>query len=106
MEGAHPIDDNMDNLQKFYDEGVRYIGLTWDNSNSFATSHVDRKRENGLTELGIKLINKMKDLGIIIDLAHSSEKTFWDCAKELGNDYPLVVTHTNSRSLCNFSKKY
>ena len=104
IEGAHPIHENLDNLKEFYDLGVRYIGLTWENTNHFATSHRFLDKKRGITKSGKKLLMKMKELGILVDLSHSSEKTFWDTAKIMGDNYPIIASHSDVKGLNDISR--
>lgn len=103
VEGGHMLDDRPSNLQAFYDRGVRYITLTWNNSNAFATSATDESSEAGvkdpgLTEQGRTLVREMNRLGIVVDVSHVGEKTFWDVL-EVSED-PVVATHSGAKALC------
>lgn len=98
LEGAHCLNKDITNLQKFYDAGVRYIGLTHFFDNEWAGSAHGMKKE-GITEAGKQLIRKMDSLHIIIDLAHSSPKTIDDIFKLTNN--PLLVSHTGVKGICN-----
>jgi microsomal dipeptidase-like Zn-dependent dipeptidase len=98
MEGAHCLNKDITNLQKFYDAGVRYIGLTHFFDNEWAGSAHGMKKE-GITEAGKQLIKKMDSLHIIIDLAHSSPTTTDDILKLTNN--PLLVSHTGVKGVCN-----
>ena len=95
MEGADPI-ENLDQVGEFYNKGVRIIGPAWNNQNIFASGP---ETINGLSNLGIELINKMNELKITLDLSHLNEKCFWD-AVELTNLIP-IATHSNAKSLTN-----
>jgi len=98
LEGAHCLDNNLNNLQKFYDAGVRYIGLTHFFDNEWAGSAHGMKKE-GVTDKGKLLLKKMDSLHIIIDLAHSSPKTIEDIFHLTTG--PLLVSHTGVRGMCN-----
>lgn len=98
LEGAHCLGNDISNLQKFYDAGVRYIGLAHFFDNEWAGSAHGIKKE-GLTDAGKQLIKKMDSLHIIIDLAHSSPKTITDIFN-LTNG-PLIVSHTGVQGVCN-----
>ena len=97
LEGAHCLDHDISNLQKFYDAGVRYIGLAHFFDNEWAGSAHGMKKE-GLTEAGKQLIKKMDSLHIIIDLAHSSPATIDDIFKYASG--PLIVSHTGVKGTC------
>ena len=98
LEGAHCLDGKLENLDKFYAAGVRYIGLTHFFDNEWAGSAHGMKKE-GLTADGRKLVQKMDSLHIIIDLAHASSKTIDDVLAMTSG--PLLVSHTGVQALCN-----
>lgn len=99
MEGAHPLGDSIENLDYFYSKGVRSIMPTWNNSTSWATSAEDetktseKVKHKGLTELGKKFIRRMDELGIIIDVSHAGEKTFWNIIETSKN--PIIASHSS-----------
>lgn len=108
MEGAHPLEDKIENLEYFYRRGVRSIMPTWNNSTSWATSATDESRTSsklkhcGLTALGKKFIRKMDELGIIIDVSHSGEKTFWDIINT--SKHPIIASHSCVWNICEHSR--
>ncbi len=93
MEGADPIEE-VDKLDEFYDRGVRVIGLAWNDKNQYASGN---DTEDGLSQEGVRLINRMNELGITLDLSHLNEKCFRE-AVELTNLIP-VATHSNARAV-------
>ena len=95
MEGADPIDE-LNELDFYFDNGLRVLGPSWNNKNKFASGP---ETESGLTKEGIKLIEKMNELGITLDLSHLNEKSFWS-AVELTSLIP-IATHSNARALTN-----
>lgn len=97
LEGAQPLEGNLDNLRTFYDAGVRYIGLAHFFDNEFAGSAHGMKK-GGLTSLGKELIQKMTSLNITIDLAHASSQTI-DDVLALHNG-PVLVSHTGVKGVC------
>ncbi|MBI4727456.1 membrane dipeptidase [candidate division TA06 bacterium] len=100
IEGGHALGEETGNLKLFYKEGVRILTLTWNNSNKFATAGFSAgktKKDLGLTAEGIKLVKLADSLGVMIDLSHSSEKTFWDVLK-LAKKPPLA-SHSCARAL-------
>jgi len=97
IEGAHCLDDNIDNLQLFYNAGVRYIGLAHFFDNEWAGS-AHGINKGGLTEKGKQLIKKMDSLHIIIDLAHSSSKTIDDILSLTQS--PVIISHTGVKGVC------
>ena len=83
VEGGTAIEDDLDNLQKLYDRGVRYLGLTWENGPPWATSakeeyHDLTEGRKGLSDFGREVIQKMNQLGMMVDLSHAGEQTFRD----------------------------
>lgn len=97
LEGAQPLEGNLNNLQEFYNTGVRYIGLAHFYDNEFAGSAHGMKK-GGLTPLGKQLIKKMDSLHILIDLAHSSQQTINDVFAM--HEGPVLVSHTGIKGVC------
>jgi len=103
VEGGHMLEDNIDRLDTFYKRGVRYMTLTWNNSPSWASSHVDEKDPKytgpkGLTSFGKEIIARMNKLGIIVDISHVGEATFWDAIHTTTK--PVIASHSNAYSIC------
>ena len=97
IEGLPGIGANLDYLYLLERTGVRHIGMTWNEENAFATGQrgdVNR----GLTDLGIKAVEIIENLGILLDVSHANDKTFWDIAKY--SKKPFFASHSNARSLC------
>jgi membrane dipeptidase len=102
FEGAEPIDPHLENLDSFYERGLRSLGLVWSRPNAFASGvpfHFPSTPDigPGLTEAGRSLVAGCNRLGIVLDLAHLNERGFWDVA-EL-SQAPLVASHSNAHSL-------
>ncbi len=97
LEGAQPLEGNLNNLQDFYNIGVRYIGLAHFYDNEFAGS-AHGMEKGGLTSLGKQLIKKMDSLHILIDLAHSSQQTINDVFAL--HEGPVLVSHTGIKGVC------
>jgi membrane dipeptidase len=104
MEGGHPIGDDLRNLDHFYRRGVRYITLTWNNSTAWSTSAKDESdprrylSHKGLTSFGRKVIHRMNELGMMIDVSHVGEQTFWDVLKY--SKKPVIASHSSAWRLC------
>ena len=103
VEGGHMIEDDINRLDTFYKRGVRYMTLTWNNSPSWASSHADEKDPKytgprGLTLFGKQIIQRMNKLGIIVDISHVGEATFWDAIKTTTK--PVIASHSNAYSIC------
>lgn len=97
LEGAHCLENDLDNLNVFYEAGVRYIGIThfFDNEWGGSAHGVNR---NGLTEGGKELVRRMNDLNITIDLAHASPKVIDDVLSLTLK--PVLVSHTGVKGVC------
>jgi membrane dipeptidase len=104
LEGGHMIEDNLQYLEHLYNRGTRYMTLTWNNSTSWATSAADESRNRmpfgskGLTDLGKQIVKRMNELGMMIDVSHVGEQTFWDAMKITTK--PVIASHSCAYSLC------
>jgi membrane dipeptidase len=104
VEGGHMIENDLNKLQAFYDRGARYLTLTHNVAPSWATSAADETTktnltQKGLTDFGTKVIKKMNDLGMMIDVSHSGDQTFWDVIKI--SNKPIIASHSSVYSLVN-----
>ena len=97
LEGVEPFEEDLALVDIFWDLGVRMAGLTWNPSNRFASGGGERNDE-GLSADGRELVSRMQDLGYVIDLAHTSPKTFVDLL-EMTRDVPPVLTHGGCRAV-------
>ncbi len=104
VEGGHMIENNLDNLDAFYNRGVRYMTLTWNNSTDWASSAWDetmqpeKLKQKGLTAFGKQVVKRMNELGMLVDLSHVGEKTFFDVIAITTK--PVLVSHSCVHSLC------
>lgn len=104
VEGGHMIENNIDNLDTLYNMGVRYMTLTWNNSTPWATSAEEETYDSllhqpkGLNDFGKEIIHRMNKLGMMVDLSHVGEKTFWDAINTTTK--PVLVSHSCAYSLC------
>jgi len=104
VEGGHMIEDKIENLDALYVRGVRYMTLTWNNSTSWATSAADETTKGdslahkGLTDFGKKVVERMNELGMLIDISHNGEQTFWDVIKLTKK--PIIASHSCVWTLC------
>ncbi|WP_303857961.1 dipeptidase [Aminicella lysinilytica] len=98
------VDGKIERIQEVYDLGVRLITLMWGYENSIGFPCFDDPKENaqGLKPFGIEVVNKMNDLGMIIDVSHMSEGGFYDVAKY--SKKPFMATHSCSKALCNHKR--
>lgn len=98
VEGGHMINSDLDVLRKFVGLGVRYMTLTHSSNDEWADSSDDKPAHNGLTDFGKDVVLEMNRLGIIVDISHVSDKTFYD-ALEVGKA-PLLASHSSCRAIC------
>ncbi len=100
IEGGTVVGNDLDNINSLYNMGVRYIGLTWNNSNNIGSSardETERGIPGGLTDFGVQVINRMDEVGMLIDVSHLGEATFWDVIETSKN--PIIASHSNSYSV-------
>jgi membrane dipeptidase len=98
IEGGHAIEDSLRLLRRFYGEGVRYMTLTHTNSNHWADSSGDAKKpNNGLSPFGKQVVQEMNRLGMIVDISHVSDKTFWDALET--SKAPIFASHSSCRAI-------
>ncbi|HZT91870.1 MAG TPA: dipeptidase [Gaiellaceae bacterium] len=107
MEGAEPIAPDLSNLERWYERGLRSVGLTWSRPNAFGEGVPFRFPSGadigpGLTDAGRALVRACNTLGILVDLSHLNAAGFWDVARV--SDRPLVATHSNAHALCAASR--
>lgn len=96
FEGAEAIDEDLKNLEQYYDRGLRSLGIVWSRPNTFGHGVPFRFPSTpdtgaGLTEAGLRLVDACNDLGIVVDCAHLNAAGFWDVADR--SEHPLVVSH-------------
>jgi len=104
VEGGHLLlpgseEEELDHLRVFAFQGVRYLTLTWANSNPIGGSSGDEGETQGLTDFGRRVIAEMERLGVLVDLAHVSDPLFWDAIRAAKK--PVLVSHSSSRALAN-----
>jgi membrane dipeptidase len=104
VEGGHMIENDLNKLEELYKRGMRYMTLTWNNSTSWATSamdettHADSLKHKGLTDFGKEIVRKMNDLGIMVDLSHTGEQTFYDAIATTTK--PVILSHSSVWNIC------
>lgn len=102
VEGGHMIEDRVDYLDSLYRRGARYLTLTWNNSTSWASSAKDESNKeadaNGLNDFGKSVVQRMNELGMMVDLSHTGEKTFWDAIHVTKK--PVILSHSSVYKLC------
>ena len=97
IEGGGGLLPDSDDIDTLYRMGLRVMGLCWD-TNELATSAWD-KEDNGLTPVGLAMVDKLSAYGIILDVSHLSDKSFYDVIERTA--YPVIATHSNFRDVCN-----
>ncbi|WP_396187535.1 dipeptidase, partial [Flavobacterium sp.] len=102
VEGGHMIEDDLSKLDAIYNRGARYLTLTHNYSPSWATSAADEATNpnldhKGLTDFGQKVVQRMNQLGMLIDVSHSGDQTFWDVIKLTTK--PIIASHSSVYSL-------
>jgi membrane dipeptidase len=104
IEGGHSIENDLHLLRDFYRLGVRYMTLSWSNTNEWADSSGDIddpkiQHHNGLTDFGKQVVLEMNRLGMMVDISHVADKTFWDAIAT--TKAPLIASHSSARALSN-----
>ncbi|MFL5926286.1 MAG: dipeptidase [Gaiellaceae bacterium] len=107
LEGAEPLAPDLSDLDRWYDRGLRSVGLVWSRPNAFAEGVPFRFPASpdtgpGLTGAGRDLVRACNRLGILVDLSHLNETGFWDVQRL--SQAPLVATHSNAHALCPASR--
>ena len=104
VEGGHIIGRDISKLEALHDRGMRYLGLTWNNSNHIASSAKDETFNRnslsniGLSNFGSEVVQKCNDLGVIIDVSHAGEQAFWDVVDQ--SQEPIIASHSSVYTLC------
>src|SRR5438552_1905558 len=99
MEGGHMIDDDERLLRLYAALGVRYMTLTHFKNNNWADSSTDKAQHNGLTPLGKDIVREMNRLGMMVDISHVADKTFWDVIET--TKAPVMASHSSARAIAN-----
>src|SRR5258708_7075398 len=104
IEGGHSIENDMHLLRDYYRLGVRYMTLSWSNTNEWADSSGDIndpkvQHHNGLSGFGKQVVLEMNRLGMMVDISHVADKTFWDTIAV--TKAPVIASHSSARALDN-----
>jgi membrane dipeptidase len=97
IEGGHAIEDSLPTLREFYRLGVRYMTLTWNNTNNWGDAGRGEKKHNGLSDFGKEVVREMNRLGMLIDVSHVSDKTMSDALDV--SKAPIIASHSSARSI-------
>ena len=104
VEGGHMMENDLTKLDSLYKRGARYMTLTWNNSTPWATSAMEETRDTllhqpkGMNDFGRSVVKRMNELGMLVDLSHVGERTFWDAISITTK--PVLVSHSCVYSLC------
>jgi membrane dipeptidase len=103
VEGGTAIENDLDKLRTFYQRGVRYLSLTWNDSPDWASSAKDEisndfEGHRGLTAFGKKVVRTMNEMGMLVDVSHSGEKTFEDVIATTSK--PIIASHSGVDGIC------
>jgi membrane dipeptidase len=105
IEGGHSIENSLGLLRDYYRLGVRYMTLTWSNSLDWANSSGDEGKPgvphnpDGLTPFGKEVVLEMNRLGMMVDVSHVADDTFWAATKT--TKAPVIASHSSARAICN-----
>jgi membrane dipeptidase len=100
LEGGYAIDEKIENVERYYKMGVRYMSPAWSVSTSWAGSSGDETgRTRGLNDFGREVIREMNRLGMMVDVSHVSDPTFWDIVNV--STKPVIATHSGCRAIAN-----
>lgn len=99
LEGGYAIDERLENVERYYRMGVRYMSPAWTVSTSWAGSCGDAGSNRGLNEFGKQVVREMNRLGMMVDVSHVSDPTFWDIVHT--STKPVIATHSACRAIAN-----
>src|SRR5512136_2597556 len=102
MEGGHMIDDDLRLLRVYAALGVRYMTLTHYKNNNWADSSTDKAAHDGLTAFGKDVVREMNRLGVMVDISHVADKTFFDAIET--TKAPMIASHSSSRVIANHAR--
>ncbi len=103
LESGTALDDKLENIDYFYSRGIRYWGITWNDSPSWASSARDESNpawrgHRGLNDFGRQVIKRLNEKGIMVDVSHSGERTFYDVLEV--STKPVIASHSSVYALC------
>ena len=100
LEEGGVLNGNIERVKELYEEGIRLITLTWNYENCLGSpnSWDPEVMSRGLKPFGKEVVERMNDLGMLIDVSHLSDGGFWDCIE--ASRFPIVASHSNARALC------
>jgi membrane dipeptidase len=98
MENGYPLGDNPELLKTYYEKGIRYVTLVHTSNNDICDSSTDSLEHGGLSPLGEEVVEGMNDLGMLIDVSHASDDSFYDVIEK--SRAPIIASHSCARALC------
>lgn len=98
LEGLKSIGEDLDLINEYYEFGARHAGLTWNEANPLGTGAM-ADPDRGLTPVGKRAVKRIQELGMLMDVSHLNDKSFWDLISAAVG--PVAATHSNCRALCN-----
>src|SRR5258708_7057293 len=98
MEGGHMIDNDLGVLRMYAAVGVRYLTLTHYGNTEWADSSTDKAAHNGLTDFGKSVVRELNRLGMMVDISHVADKTFYDALET--SKAPMIASHSSCRAIC------
>ena len=99
IENGSALEGDITKLDEFYGLGVRSICLTWNGSNQIACGVGGDNLDGGLTPFGTEVVKRMNELGMLVDVSHINEASFWDVIGT--STAPIIASHSNAKKLCN-----
>jgi membrane dipeptidase len=102
VEGGHMIDNDLAILRSYAELGVRYMTLTHMGNTDWADSSTDKAAHNGLTDFGKQVVQEMNRLGVVVDISHVSDKTFYDVLAT--SQAPVFASHSSCRAICDAAR--
>src|SRR5262245_48232642 len=97
MEGGHMINNSLPILRMYASLGVRYLTLTHSVNTDWADSSGDQPKHNGLTDFGKEVVRELNRLGVMVDISHVADKTFWDALAV--SEAPMIASHSSCRAI-------
>ncbi len=97
IEGGEAVEGSLSLLRGYYRLGVRAMGLTWNQRNDIADGVGEKSAGSGLTDFGISLVKEMERIGMLVDVSHLSESSFWGVAKVA--ERPFIASHSNCKAV-------
>ena len=102
IENGYAVGLDIDNVDRFRSRGVAYMTLCHNGDNDICDSHKGNHEHNGLSEFGRSVVERMNRVGMMVDLSHASEKSFWDALE--CSSKPIICSHSSSRALCDHTR--